>query len=135
MRCGPGSRLRRPVSRVMTRATQAYTRNTKSPEPKPLPGRLVRLLSEARWFVLAGATAYLILIFLSYSKSDPGWSHASATPQLRNWGGHIGAWLADLMLFVFGFSAWWICVCLLRSVWLGYRRLSQRFLLRKETGT
>jgi DNA segregation ATPase FtsK/SpoIIIE, S-DNA-T family len=116
----------------MTRTTQAYTRNTAAAEARPLPGRLVRLLSEARWLVLAVITAYLVLIFLTYSKADPGWSHANTTPQLHNWGGHIGAWVADLTLFIFGFSAWWICVFLMRSTWVGYRRLSQRFLLHKE---
>jgi len=116
----------------MTRTTQAYTRNTNPPEAAPLPNRLVRLLSEARWFLLTVVTVYLILIFLTYSKTDPGWSQANVVPQLHNWGGRIGAWLADLMLFIFGFSAWWCCVFLLRSVWAGYRRLSHRFLMQKE---
>jgi S-DNA-T family DNA segregation ATPase FtsK/SpoIIIE len=92
----------------------------------------VRLISEARWFMFAVVTVYLILVFLTYSKTDPGWSQANAVPKLHNWGGHIGAWLADLMLFIFGCSAWWWCVLLLRSVAQGYRRLSQRFLLQKE---
>ena len=115
----------------MTKTTQAYTRNTNPPEAHPLPNRLVRLLSEARWFVLTIVTVYLILVFLTYSKADPGWSHANAE-QIQNWGGRIGAWAADLMLFIFGFSAWWFCVFMLRSVWAGYRRLSQRFLLQQE---
>ncbi|KRB88972.1 DNA translocase FtsK [Noviherbaspirillum sp. Root189] len=116
----------------MSRTTQAYTRNTSPPEANPLPNRLVRLLSEARWFVLTVVTVYLFLIFLTYSKTDPGWSQANVVPHLHNWGGRIGAWLADLMLFIFGFSAWWCCVFLLRSVMKGYRRLSQRFLLQTE---
>ena len=116
----------------MTRTTQAYTRNTKSQDETPLPNRAVRLLSEARWFLLAAVTAYLIIIFASYSKVDPGWSHASVVTHLNNWGGRIGAWIADLMLFIFGFSAWWCCVFLLRSVWLGYRRLSYRYVFQKE---
>ena len=116
----------------MTRTTQAYTRNTNPAEAPPLPNRLVRLLSEARWFALTVATVYLIIIFVTYSKIDPGWSQANVVPQLHNWGGRIGAWVADLMLFIFGFSAWWCCVFMLRSVWMGYRRLSQRFLLQKE---
>jgi S-DNA-T family DNA segregation ATPase FtsK/SpoIIIE len=116
----------------MTKTTQAYTRNTAPAEANPLPNRLVRLLSEARWFVLTIITVYLILVFLTYSKTDPGWSQANVVPQIENWGGRIGAWLADLMLFIFGFSAWWGCVFLLRSVWAGYKRLSQRFLLQQE---
>ena len=116
----------------MTKTTQAYTRNTAQAEASPLPNRLVRLLSEARWFVLTIVTVYLILVFLTYAKTDPGWSQANVVPQIQNWGGRIGAWLADLMLFIFGFSAWWGCVFLLRSVWAGYKRLSQRFLLQQE---
>ncbi|WP_194725991.1 DNA translocase FtsK [Noviherbaspirillum malthae] len=116
----------------MTRTSQAYTRNTKPQASPPMPNRLVRLLSEARWFLLTVVTAYLIIIFLTYSKTDPGWSQANVVPHLHNWGGRIGAWLADLMLFIFGMSAWWCCVFLLRSVWKGYRRLSQRFLLQIE---
>jgi S-DNA-T family DNA segregation ATPase FtsK/SpoIIIE len=116
----------------MTRTTQAYTRNTAPQEAPPLPNKLVKLLSEARWLVFAGVTLYLMLIFLTYSKADPGWSHANVVPRLNNVGGRIGAWLADLLFFIFGFSAWWWCVMFLRSVWVGYRRLSQRFLLQAE---
>jgi len=116
----------------MTKTSQTYTRNTKPADAQPLPNRLVRLLSEARWLMLAAVTLYLVLIFLTYSKVDPGWSQANVVPKLSNWGGRIGAWLADLMLFIFGFSAWWWCVLLLRSVVTGYRHLSQRFLLQKE---
>jgi S-DNA-T family DNA segregation ATPase FtsK/SpoIIIE len=126
------SQLLRITPEFMTRTTPAYTRKNNPAPAQPLPNRLVRLLSEARWFVLAVVTVYLILIFLTYSKVDPGWSQANVVPKLNNWGGRIGAWLADLMLFIFGFSAWWWCVLLLRSVAAGYRRLSQRFLLQKE---
>lgn len=115
----------------MTRTTQAYTRNA-TPANPPLPNRLVRLISEARWLGLAVLCAYLVLIFLTYSKADPGWSHASTVPRLYNWGGRMGAWVADVMLFIFGVSAWWWCVLLLRSVLTGYRRLSQKFLLKVE---
>jgi S-DNA-T family DNA segregation ATPase FtsK/SpoIIIE len=107
----------------MTRSSQTYTRNT-SP-PQQLPSRLVKLLSEAKWLVMAVMSLYLALILLSYAKGDPGWSHASVVPRLHNWGGRFGAYLADLMLFIFGLSAWWFCVLLFKSVWLGYRQLSE----------
>jgi len=116
----------------MTRTTQAYTRNPQPADAQPLPNRLVRLLSEARWIAFAVATVYLILILVSYSKADPGWSHSIAVAKMHNWGGRIGAYLADLLLYLFGASAWWWCVLLLRSVWGGYKRLQQRFLLQTE---
>jgi S-DNA-T family DNA segregation ATPase FtsK/SpoIIIE len=108
----------------MTRTNQIYTRNS-APAEAP-PSRAMRLVAEARWLALTVLAVYLILILVSYSKSDPGWSHASIVPELHNWGGRVGAWIADLTFYVFGFSAWWWCVMLLRSVWLGYRRLSPR---------
>src|SRR5438067_13910896 len=100
--------------------------NTRNADLRPpLPNRLVRLLSEARWIALAVAFLYFVLILLSYHKADPGWSHASVVPKVANLGGRAGAWLADLLLFIFGFSAWWWCVCFLRLVWQGYRRLAE----------
>src|SRR5438067_9875260 len=103
-----------------------YTRKA-APPPRPLPNRLVRLLSEARWLATAVALLYFVLILLSYNKADPGWSHATPVPRIVNLGGRTGAWLADLLLFIFGFSSWWLCVSFGRGVWKGYRRLHSRF--------
>jgi S-DNA-T family DNA segregation ATPase FtsK/SpoIIIE len=112
----------------MTRTT--YTRNT-APVEQP-PSRFVRLLTEARWLALAALTVYLILIFTSYSKTDPGWSHEVYGAPMHNLGGQVGAWLADLMLYLFGFSAWWWCVMLVTAVWTGYRSLSRRYVLEQQ---
>ncbi|HEX9171457.1 MAG TPA: DNA translocase FtsK 4TM domain-containing protein [Telluria sp.] len=111
--------------------TSSYTRNPVAARP-PLPNRLVRLLSEARWIALAVTFLYFVLILISYSKLDPGWSHANVVPKITNLGGRAGAWLADLLLFIFGFSAWWWCVCFARYLWNGYRRLSDRYFDAKE---
>jgi S-DNA-T family DNA segregation ATPase FtsK/SpoIIIE len=116
----------------MSKTTEAYTRKTDVPPAPPLPNRLVRLLSEARWMALGVLTVYLILILLTYFKVDPGWSHSQVGPRIFNWGGKVGAWLSDLLLYIFGISAWWFCVLLLRASWLGYRRLAQKFVLQQE---
>jgi S-DNA-T family DNA segregation ATPase FtsK/SpoIIIE len=100
-----------------------YTRNPTVRQP--LPNRLVRLLSEARWIALAVLFLYFVLILLTYNKADPGWSHDIVVPRAINVGGRAGAWMADLMLFIFGFSAWWWCVCFARLLWKDYRQLSQ----------
>jgi len=103
-------------------STSAYTRNVT--ERQPLPSRVVRLLSEARWLALAVLGLYFVLILFSFSKADPGWSHERVVVNVANLGGPAGAWLADLLLFIFGFSAWWWCICLLRVIWNSYRRLT-----------
>ncbi len=89
----------------------------------PLPAKLANLLREAKWLVLIALAAYLLLILLTFDKSDPGWSHSATAAATQNAGGRAGAWLADLLLFLFGVSAyWWAALCLYIVVW-GYRRL------------
>ena len=115
----------------MTRTTPSYSRTTSVDAPTPLPNRLLRLLSEARWLGFAVISVYLTLIFFTFSVQDPGWSHATSINRASNWGGLIGAWLADLFLYIFGFSAWWFCVALIALVWVSYKQLANRFLLQK----
>ncbi len=91
-----------------------------------MPRRLARLLLEARWIAMAVAFLYFVMILLSYNKADPGWSHANTVVNISNLGGKAGAWLADLLLFIFGFSAWWWGALFLRAVWRGWQRLTDR---------
>ncbi|RFP15968.1 MULTISPECIES: DNA translocase FtsK [unclassified Duganella] len=118
------------MPKASSAGSSAYTRTPT--ERQPLPNRLVRLLSEARWLALAVLGLYFVLILISYDKMDPGWSHETLVPKVHNLGGRAGAWLSDLLLYIFGFSAWWWAFCLLRIVWLGYRRLTQKYVLSKE---
>ncbi|CUA84766.1 MULTISPECIES: DNA translocase FtsK [Gulbenkiania] len=98
---------------------KAVVRNTAS----PLPPRLSGLLREAWWMMMAVAAVYLVLILASYSPQDPSWSHSSSDPSIRNYGGAFGAWMSDMLLYVFGLSAWWLVVfCLVAIAW-GYRRI------------
>ena len=106
---------------------QASTYTRKEVIRQPLPNRLVRLLSEARWMALAVVFLYFVMILLTYNKGDPGWSHEVEVVKVANLGGRWGAYLADLLLFIFGFSAWWWCVCFLRLVWKGYSSLTNKF--------
>lgn len=117
---------------MSTQNTEAYTRNRNTEPAPPLPNRLVILLTEARWIAFAAVGVYLILILASYNKIDPGWSHASDVARIHNIGGRVGAWFADLLLFVFGFSAWWLTLGVLRAVWRAYRRLSHRVVIEQQ---
>ena len=116
----------------MTRTGTSSSRPQPETTTDPLPNRLLRLLSEARWVAFAVLGVYLTLVLYTYTPADSGWSHAGMSARPNNWGGSAGAWLADLMLYVFGFSAWWFCITLLASVWVSYRYLANRFLLNKQ---
>ncbi len=77
--------------------------------------------------VLGVVALYIGLILYGYSKADPGWSHAAQVDRIANPGGRVGAWVADLLLYLFGLSAWWWVLFLLFLVIWGYRRLEGIF--------
>ena len=85
--------------------------------------RVTRLLRESRWLVFVGAAIYLVLILATYHRDDAAWSHDAAGP-ITNGGGRIGAWVADLLLSAFGFSAWWWVGLFGYLVIAGYRHLA-----------
>ena len=99
----------------------------------PLPGKIAALLRESKWFALLALALYLLLVLFTFDKSDPGWFHSTATATARNAGGRAGAWLSELLLYVFGVSAYWLVVLLAYIVVAGYRRLDGSRLLDKRS--
>jgi len=97
--------------------------DSNSNTPSPLPEKIAIVLQESRWLGLIVLAAFLSLAMWGYRRGDPGWSHAVPATTLQNPAGRGGAWLADLLLYVFGLSAWWWIVLLIALVWWGYRRL------------
>ncbi len=53
-------------------------------------------------FALAG---YFLVALFSYSAQDPSWSHSGSNGEIANFGGAAGAWMADLLFYLFGFLA------------------------------
>ncbi len=90
----------------------------------PLPPKIAALVRESGWFALLALALYLALILFTYSKADPGWSHASDAG-IHNSGGRVGAWIADVLLYLFGLSAyWWVVLCGFLVAW-GFRRIEE----------
>lgn len=90
----------------------------------PLPDKVGTLLQESRWLVLGAVALFLSLALWGYHPDDPGWSHAASGTVLHNPAGSLGAWVSDLLRYLFGFSAWLWVVLLLMFVWRGYRHLN-----------
>jgi len=110
----------------MSLATLSYVARPRV-SVQPLPERLAALIHEVRWLAVAACGFYLVLILIGYDRADPGWSQAAEVAAIANPGGRFGAWLADLLLAVFGRSAWWWTGMLFMAVALGYRRVSHWF--------
>ena len=90
---------------------------------EPISPKLTRLLREASWLFLAALGCYLALILFTFHRSDPGWSHTANSDTVRNTGGPFGAWLSDILLSIFGVSAWWWAALAFVVVLHSYRRL------------
>jgi len=104
----------------------AYTRDPNKDKSSIKRSRMAILLSEARWLILVAATTFLAMILLSYSMHDPAWSQSNEVAQIANLGGRFGAWCADLLLYVFGQSAWLWFVLLGINVVRSYSRLGDK---------
>jgi len=76
----------------------------RDPRP-PLAPKILRLVREASLYVLVAFTVYLLISLWSYHATDPGWSHSGREAPVSNLGGRAGAWLADVLLQLFGYIA------------------------------
>ena len=89
----------------------------------PLPPKLAALVRESSWLAFLALALYLLLVLFTFDKADPGWSHSVIAERIANSGGVVGAYISDLLLFVFGLSAyWWIVLCGALVLW-GFRRI------------
>ena len=96
---------------------------TKSQRNTPLPAKLAGLLREAKWLVLVALAGYLLLILVTHKAGDPGWSREATAAVVQNAGGRVGAWLSDVLLSLFGWSAFWWAALFVVAVVRGYRRI------------
>ncbi|HET9205601.1 MAG TPA: DNA translocase FtsK 4TM domain-containing protein [Burkholderiaceae bacterium] len=86
--------------------------------------RAKRVPAEApRWrtklALVGGAVLWLLLLLalITHDPNDAAFSTSGSSDTLHNKAGQLGAWVSDLVLFLFGYSAWWLPVVGLR-LWL-----------------
>src|SRR5512143_1827672 len=91
----------------------------------PLPPRMQRLLREARALLVGFAALLLAAVLLTHHAADPGFSTTGDDGPLHNLGGRSGAWLSDLLLMLFGVSAWWWVLLAVAYVVHTFRHLDE----------
>jgi S-DNA-T family DNA segregation ATPase FtsK/SpoIIIE len=98
------------------------TLNSRNSPAAGAPGGFKRVAREVGLILGLVGLILWIAALLSYSPQDAAWS-TSGNPDAasgtlvaaRNWGGFLGAWLADASYFLLGFSVWW---ALAASAWV-----------------
>ncbi|TKC91624.1 DNA translocase FtsK [Trinickia terrae] len=90
-----------------------------------LPHRMSRLFTEIRWILQVALGVFLLMALVSYSRHDPSWTHAAQVDRIANWAGRVGAWTSDILLLLFGLSAYWWIVLLARHISANYSRITR----------
>jgi DNA segregation ATPase FtsK/SpoIIIE, S-DNA-T family len=86
-----------------------------------LRDQLMRRLKEGTLIVLVAVALVIFIALLSYDPSDPGWSHTGSGRRITNKGGWVGAWLADVLLYLFGYLAYLFPFVIALTGWLLYQ--------------
>jgi len=76
-------------------------------------------LREGLLIISAAVALFLLISFVSYNLSDPGWTNTGMGDQVFNLGGKIGAFLADLFLSLFGYLAYLLPPMIVFIAWIG----------------
>ena len=96
------------------------TLNARNPQAGDAPSGVKRFAHEVALILGLIGLVFWLAALLSYSQQDAAWSTSggiNAAGMARNWGGRLGAWLADASYFLLGFSVWWMLAAGAR-VWL-----------------
>jgi S-DNA-T family DNA segregation ATPase FtsK/SpoIIIE len=95
-----------------------YSLNTltdAAPSPSGPRAGLARFAHEAALVLGAVALAFWLLALLTHSAADAAFSTSGDGSPVHNWGGRLGAWLADASFFLLGYSVWWCFAAGLRA--------------------
>ncbi len=84
-------------------------------------GHMARLLREVCGIICLFAALIGLLALVSFDINDPGWSQTGTGSSIENSVGRVGAWFADVTLYLFGFMAYLIPLVVGLSGWLLFR--------------
>ncbi|MCH4294437.1 DNA translocase FtsK 4TM domain-containing protein [Shewanella sp. 3B26] len=82
---------------------------------------LQRLL-EGGLIICSMLAIYILLALTSFSASDPGWSQSNYQGHIQNLGGAVGAWIADILYYFFGYSAFLAPFVVAGTGWLLFKQ-------------
>ncbi len=107
--------MARPLSE-RSKSNRAGSRRPSSVASNP---RRQRLWRDIALILVAPLLLYLLASLFTFSPQDPGWSHSgSVTAPLHNVGGRVGAWLADVLLYLTGYVAYLLPLMLGLIAWI-----------------
>ncbi len=97
-------------------------RAAKASQPRSrLSAQVHRALREGALYVFGALALMLWYALFTYDPADPGFSHATTDPTVRNGMGTVGAYVARLLFWIFGRPAYLFTVMVFYLGWMLYR--------------
>jgi DNA segregation ATPase FtsK/SpoIIIE, S-DNA-T family len=84
---------------------------------RPLSSQILKNIREVSVICLAAVSIYLLIALSSFSPADPAWSHSASVDVIQNNAGVIGACIADVLLYLFGYLGYTFPFILAYSGW------------------
>jgi len=108
------------VAKALTERSKSTRGGSRDRAEKSAPNpRRQRLWRDLSLIVVAPLLLYLLACLFTYSAQDPGWSHSgSVVAPIENLGGKAGAWIADVLRQLFGYSAFLLPLILGVVAWI-----------------
>jgi DNA segregation ATPase FtsK/SpoIIIE, S-DNA-T family len=88
----------------------------------PFSERFTQRAIEAAFIFILAIACFLLLALVTYHSGDPAWSHIGGRQRIANAAGQAGAWVSDILLYVFGYMAYLFPLSLIYSAWFVLRR-------------
>ncbi|MGD8351173.1 MAG: DNA translocase FtsK 4TM domain-containing protein, partial [Gammaproteobacteria bacterium] len=89
------------------------SRSDEQEKRRMFAGQVSQRLREAGMVLSFALAGYFLLAMFSYDALDPSWSHSGSNTEIANFGGAAGAWIADLLFYLFGYLAFLLPIMLI----------------------
>lgn len=102
-----------------------YKQAVDNKKRKLLSVQMRQRLHEGVFLLSVTCAVFLFISMMTFHGSDPSWSTTGTTPKVANWGGRVGAYVADIFLSLFGVVAYFFPFLILLSSWLNMREAAE----------
>ena len=98
-----------------------YKQAVDNKKRRPLSVQMKHRLREGLFLLSVACAIFLFVSLSTYHVGDPGWSSTGIGNKAANWGGRVGAFIADVFLSLFGIVAYLFPFLIILSSWLKLR--------------
>lgn len=89
---------------------------------RPLAPQMLFRIREGLFIISIAVSIFLLISFMTYQNTDPGWSSTGVENSVHNWGGRVGSFLADFFLSLFGCMGFILPPLIVVAGWFGVKK-------------